>query len=88
LTGNDCVERFGIEFPACSAGRCVQCQHEEHCGPGEFCAFGLCGECRKSFDCEFGERCLDLRCVPQELPPLPGTGGQPGLGSGGLPGKQ
>lgn len=82
LTGEDCQERFGQEYAACSAGKCVQCQHEGDCDEGEFCAFGLCGECRKSFDCAFGEVCVDLRCVsgPVEVPA--GPGGTPGTGGG------
>lgn len=83
LTGEDCEERFGRGFSACSAGKCVQCQHEGDCTPGEFCAFGLCGECRKSFDCDFGETCVDLRCVLFEDEPKMGTGGTYGEGSGG-----
>jgi len=89
LTGDDCRERFGEEFSACSAGKCVQCQHEGDCASGEFCAFGLCGECRKSFDCDFGEICVDLRCEPYEEPrPPQGTGGLSGQGSGGQAGDE
>jgi hypothetical protein len=63
LTGADCQRNFGGEFPACSAGKCVQCQGDDDCGDGEICFFGLCGECRKHYDCELGESCIDRRCV-------------------------
>ena len=81
LDGDDCQGAFGADFPACSAGRCVQCQRDDHCHDGLTCAFGWCVECRKNYDCDVGEVCYELRCVPELLPPplpsYPATGGSP-----------
>jgi hypothetical protein len=83
LTGEDCRRKFGDEFPACSAGKCVQCQRDDDCGEGKSCFFGLCGECRKHYDCEIGESCVERRCVTIPLPPPPVEGSGAVEGSGG-----
>lgn len=68
LNAEHCIESFGPRFPACSAGRCVECQGDRDCPFNRSCYFGRCGECKRNDECRPGDICLDFSCVPSPNP--------------------
>ncbi len=64
ITSNNCLFRFGPLYGACSNGRCVQCQVDFDCAPGQECDHGWCGSCDHDDDCPFNSECRFGRCVP------------------------
>lgn len=63
-----CVEQFGEVFPACSAGRCVQCQTDDDCPEDVTCVGGWCGTCTTDDDCLGPTVCDGGLCLPSDLP--------------------
>jgi hypothetical protein len=64
INRDDCLNRFGPLFGACSNGRCVQCQVDFDCASDQECDRGWCGSCDRDDDCPDNSGCRFGRCLP------------------------
>src|SRR5690606_3137923 len=51
-----------VAAPICSAGVCVACTADEHCGGAMTCSDGACEGCTADSDCDDGVACTDDAC--------------------------
>ena len=67
---NKCQSRCNLDTECgtnhCSAGKCVQCVDDSHCGPGQKCVSGSCkAPCTADTQCPGFNRCRDGECVDE-----------------------
>lgn len=57
-----CLVQYGLSFPVCAQGSCVQCASDSDCSSGASCDNGWCGRCERDSDCGELQECRGRHC--------------------------